>query len=136
MNAPTQLPVRSIESEVQSLMAVCEARRWDLLQRYARLEIALKQRLENPPKTFGAKVRAWIKFDPSAKRFERLIHARNLAAHAFVSGVRIDGNAYVQWEIADGTNELNCAKFDKPALKAWADELVALLKLAIAETTI
>ena len=135
MNAPTPVPTRSVESDAQSLMAQCRGRRWNLLQHYARLEIALKHRLENPPMTFGAKVRAWIKIDPAAKCFERLINARNLAAHALVSPVRIDGTPYAQWEVADGVSELNCAKFDKSALKVWADDLDALLKQAITAAT-
>lgn len=132
MNAPTTIPARPVDRDAQSLIAQCRERRWTLLQQFAKLEIALKHRLEKPPKTFGAKLRAWIKLDPSLKRFERLITARNLMAHAFMSCVRVDAVTYVQWEIADDVNELNCAKFDKPAFKSWADELDFLLKQAIA----
>lgn len=132
MNAQTPIPAASAESAAQSLIALCKMRRWNLLQQYARLEIALRHKLENPPKTFGAKVRAWIKLDPTAKRFECLITARNLAAHALIRSVRIDDITFVVWEIADGANELNCAKFDKPALKAWTNDLDCLLEEAIA----
>lgn len=135
MNAPASIPTRSVESEAQSLMSLCRERRWHLLQQFARLEIALRQRLDNPPKTFGAKMRAWIKLDPTAKGFERLIDARNLVAHALINHVRIDTTTCVLWEVAEGTGELHSAKFDKPALKAWADELDALLKQAIAKAS-
>jgi hypothetical protein len=132
MNAPTTISTTSVDRDAQSLMSMCRERRWNLLQQFACLEIALKHRLDNPPKTFGAKMRAWIRLNPTAKSLERLISARNLIAHAFVSCVRVNSIAYVQWEIADGTNELNCAKFDKQTLKTWTDELDRLVKKAIA----
>lgn len=98
------------------------------------MEIALKHKLENPPKTFGAKMRAWIKTDPCAKRFERLIAVRNLIAHAAVQCVRVDPITYALWEVADGTAELNCAQFDKKSLNKWAREICMILDEAIVKT--
>ena len=131
MNAPTTISVPTADRDAQALMAQCRDRRWHLLQQFARLEIALKFRLESPPKTFGAKMRSWIKLTPANKRFERLITARNLVAHGLVSCIRVDDMTYALWEVAEGTSELDCAKFDKPALKAWADDLDSLLEQAM-----
>ena len=123
------------DADARSLMDQCRNRRWYLLQQFARLEIALKQRLENPPKTFGLKIRAWIKIDDTAKPFVPLIAARNLVAHASVQCVRAKSITYALWEVAEGTDDLNCAKFDKPALKVWADKLDDLLDQAVATAT-
>lgn len=130
MNVPTAIPARTVDSAAQSLMTVCRNRRWDLLQQFARLEIALKQKLEAPPKMFGSKVRAWIELDPTAKRFERLIDARNLVAHAAVDVVQFNSNTFALWVVADGTSELNCTWFDKAGFKTWVGELERLLEQA------
>ncbi len=132
MNAPPNISVTIADREAQALTARCREKRWRLLQQFGCLEIALKRRLKNPPKTFGSKIRAWIKEDPSAKQFERLIPARNLLAHAFVQCVQSDGVMYALWEIADDPGDLNCAKFDNDALTEWTNELLQLLEAAIA----
>ena len=84
-----------------------------------------------PPKTFGSKVRAWIKEDPTAKRFESLIPARNLVAHAFIQCIEFKGVTSALWEIADGTGDLNCKKLDDVALNDWARQLLSLIDEAI-----
>ena len=132
MNAPTNISVPNSDSDAQSLTGLCRDRRWNLLQQFARLEIALKNKLENPPKTFGAKVRAWIRLDPAAKRFEELIAVRNLVAHAAINCVRIEATTFALWEIADSIGALNCAKFDKPSLTSWSRRISGLLDEAIA----
>ena len=131
MNAPAKIPTAIPEREAQALLARCKEARWRLLQKFGSLEIALKRRLNNPPKTFGSKMRAWMKEDPSAKQFERLIPARNLLAHALVQCVPSDGAMYALWEIADNLGELNCAKFDDDALTEWANELLGRIGEAI-----
>jgi len=131
MNAPVSVPSCKVDSDIRSLLDQCRDQRWKLLQRFARLEIALKHKSENPPKTFGAKMRAWIKTDPCAKRFERLIAVRNLIAHATVQCVRVDSITYALWEVADGTAELNCAQFDKKSLNKWAREICMILDEAM-----
>ena len=131
MNAPSNI----VDRETQTLMSRCQDKQWKLLQQFACLEIALKRRLDDPPKTFGAKMRAWIKQDPSVKKFERLITARNLLAHAAIHCVRLGPVTYALWEVAEDTSDLNCAKFDEKALTKWTLELARLLDDAIAKVT-
>jgi len=135
MNAPANIPATTPDREAQALLARCKEKRWKLLQQFACLEIALKRRLPDPPKTFGAKIRAWIKQDASAKPYERLITARNLLAHAAIHCVQSESVTYALWEVADGTSDLNCAKFDEESLTKWTQELNRLLVEAIAKAT-
>lgn len=135
MNAPANIVAKKTDPDAQSLLARCQDKRWRLLQQFASLEIILHRRLDNPPRTFGAKLRAWIKLDPVAKKFERLISARNLLAHAAIHCVQVESVTYALWEIADGTNDLNCAKFDGDGLTEWNNEIGALLDEAMAGAT-
>lgn len=131
MNAPANIP--TADSAAQSLLARCKDKQWKLLQQFAHLEIALQRHLPDPPRTFGAKIRAWIKQDNANKPYERLIPARNLLAHATIHCVRSGPVTYALWEVADGTSDLNCAKFDDEALTKWTKELACLLDEAIAK---
>ena len=131
MNAPAKIIGDDARREAQALLARCKEERWKLLQQFARLEIKLQRGLPKPPKTFGSKVRAWIKEDPTAKRFESLIPARNLVAHAFIQCIEFKGVTSALWEIADGTGDLNCKKLDDVALNDWARQLLSLIDEAI-----
>lgn len=133
MKAPTNTP--SADSAAQSLLGRCKDKQWKLLQQFACLEIALQRHLPDPPKTFGAKIRAWIKQDNATKHYERLIPARNLVAHAVIHCVRSGSVTYALWEVADGTSDLNCAKFDDKALTKWTKDLACLLDEAIAKAS-
>lgn len=136
MNAPTNIAVTDADRDAQALLARCRDRRWKLLQQFGCLEIKLQRGLADPPKTFGSKIRAWIKEDATAKQFERLIPARNLIAHAFVQCVRADGVTYALWEIADGISDINCRKLDEAALNEWADDLLGLIQQAVAAASL
>lgn len=133
MNAPAN--IAAADTAAQSLLARCKDKQWKLLQQFACLEIALQRHLPDPPKTFGAKIHAWIKEDNADKTYERLIPARNLLAHAAIHCVRSGSLTYALWEVADSTSDLNCAKFDDEALTMWTKDLARLLDEAIAKAS-
>ncbi len=135
MNAPANIVSPAPKRSEQALLDRCRDKQWKLLQSFARLEIALQRQLPDPPKTFGAKMRAWIKEDAANKKYERLIPARNLLAHAAIHCVRSGPDTFALWEVADATNDLNCAKFDDEALTAWTKQMSELLNDAIARAS-
>lgn len=120
------MDIHAPTNEKQSLQSKCKNAHWELLQRFAKAELALAEKIgSEAPKTFGAKLLRLPETTIDKATRDRLTAARNLLAHAHISIHQEDQEWLAYWRVSDGKNGLNTQTFTKISLAAWTQSVVS-----------